>query len=519
MKIVTVSQMQQAEHDCAQFGISTSDLMEKAGKAIAEEVRITVGDLRNHNILVLVGPGNNGGDGLVAARYLFDWGTGRIKIYLCTGRPESDANFGEIKKRGIHFRDAAEDNNLSKLNEWLSEATVVLDSVFGTGKSRPLAGVFAQILGSVRDAKLHRPGLCMIAVDLPSGTDADTGFIDPHTPQFDQTITLGYPKIGIFNYPAMAKAGKITVVDIGIPTSVTTGISTELLTASQVVALLPRRPLVSHKGTYGKVLVLAGSINYSGAAYLACSAAMRVGAGLTTLAIGKSLLPILAAKLTEVTYQPLPESDGGPAPQESIGLIQSLLPQYNTFLIGCGIGQGKTMTDIVKKLILETGGLQPTVVVDADGVNILSGIISWEQRFKNDAVFTPHPAEMSRLVGKTTAEIQAHRMEFAREAAIRWHKTIVLKGAYTVIASADGRLRISPFANAGLSSAGTGDVLAGTIAGMLAQGLSLFDAASCGVYLHGLAGEMVKADMGDAGMLAQDLLPLLPKAIRQLKEG
>ena len=519
MKIVTVGQMQQAERESARFGITTAELMEQAGKAVAEEVRKAVGDLRKHNVLVLVGPGNNGGDGLVAAKYLFDWETGRVKVYLCGNRSASDINLEQIKKRGIHFREVTEDNNLNKFNEWLSEATLVLDAIFGTGKSRPLAGVLAQILGGVQEAKIHRPHLRLVAVDLPSGIDADSGAVDAYTPQFDRTITLGFPKVGLFNYPAMQRAGEMTVADIGIHPSLVEDIPLELLTESRIRPLLPKRSPFSHKGTYGRVMALTGSINYSGAAYLACSGAMRAGAGLTTLAMAKSLLPILAAKLSEVTYLPLPESGGGLAPLESANLIHSQLPQYNVLLIGCGIGQSQTTAEVVKMFLMEQRTPTPPVVLDADGLNILAGIPDWQLGFKIDAVFTPHPAEMSRLVRKPIEEIQANRLEITREAAAQWHKTVVLKGPYTVIAAPDGRIRVSPFVNAGLASAGTGDVLAGVIAGMLAQGLSLFDAASCGVYLHGLAAEMVKAELGDAGMLASDLLPVLPKAIRHLKEG
>jgi hydroxyethylthiazole kinase-like uncharacterized protein yjeF len=518
MKIVTVSQMQQAERGSSQFGISLDQLMQSAGKAVAEEVRRIIGDIHRKNILILVGPGNNGGDGLVAARYLYDWGTGRVKVYLCAGRPENDPNLEEVKKRGIHCREASNDLDFSKFNDWLAEADAVLDSMFGTGKRRPLTGHFAQILTGLNEAKRERPDLRVIALDLPSGLDADTGLVDPATPQADNTITLGFPKAGLFNLPGAEKAGKIAIVDIGIPHQLVDYINLELLDDKAVSRILPRRPPVSHKGTYGKIMALAGSINYTGAAYLACSGSVRVGAGLTTLAIARSLYPILAAKLSEVTYLPLTESGTGIASEEALMQLREQLPRYDVLLIGCGLGQDGPIKELVATLLTEPQIKIPPVVLDADGINILAGLPDWWKSFEDDAILTPHAGEMSRLTGRPIAEIQGDRAGTTQEAAAGWHKTLVLKGAYTIIASPDGRVRISPFANAGLASAGTGDVLAGAIAGMVSQGLSLFDAASCGVYLHGLAGEMVKNALGDAGMLASDLLPALPRAIRQLKE-
>jgi hydroxyethylthiazole kinase-like uncharacterized protein yjeF len=517
MKIVSVSQMQQAERECAKFGISLDMLMENAGKAFAVEARNILGDTKKQQILVLVGPGNNGGDGLVAARYFHDWGA-RVMVYLCGKRAENDPNLELVQKREMLCTEAANDANLSQLKMWLKEATAVVDAVFGTGKSRAISGVIAQVLNCAIEVKKQGASWPLIALDLPSGLNADTGEVDPSTPYADNTITLGFPKIGLFNLPGAEKAGKITTVDIGIPGQLTDYVKTELLTASLISSLIPERPPVSHKGTYGKVMAFTGSLNYIGAAYLACTGAIRVGAGLTTLAIAQSLQPILAAKLTEVTYLPLPESAPGILAQGSGELLRRQLTQYDILLMGCGIGQSQSAMNLVETLLLNPGMGLPAVVLDADGINILSQLSNWPKQFPGEAIFTPHAGEMARLLGKSVEEIQSDRIETSREAAVKWHKTVVLKGAYTVIAAADGRVRVSPFANAGLASAGTGDVLAGAVAGMAAQGLSLFDAATCGVYLHGLAGEMVKAEMGDAGMLASDLLPVLPRAIRQLKE-
>jgi ADP-dependent NAD(P)H-hydrate dehydratase / NAD(P)H-hydrate epimerase len=517
MKIVTVEQMQKAEQDCAIFGISVETLMENAGKAVAVETRRILGHIPGKSILVLVGPGNNGGDGLVAARHLQD--DSAVTVYLCGPRSENDANLEKVVKKGIPCLRASDDQNLNQLDGLLCAGPTVLDSIFGTGKSRALKGVYSGILNKLNEFKKTHPGMLVISVDLPSGLDADTGAIDPATPFCDHTVTLGFPKSGLFNLPGAERAGNITVVDIGIPAHLTDYVNPDFMTDTDIRNSLPLRPTVSHKGTFGKVLALTGSINYPGAAYLACTAATRVGAGLTTLAIAESLLPVLAAKLTEVTYLPLPDQRPGVPAMSSASLIRQQMPQYNVFLAGCGTGQGEPAAQLLKSLLLDPNFELPSTVLDADALNILARLPEWWKNFAQNAILTPHSGEMSRLLDKPIQEIQAHRADMASQAAVTWKKTVVLKGAYTVIASPDGRVAVSPFANPVLASAGTGDVLAGAIAGLRAQGLSPFDAAACGVYLHGKAAELLRTEIGDAGTVASDLLRALPRAIRQLKDN
>jgi len=515
MKILTVEQMQRAEKECARHGVPTSVLMENAGKAVAEEVRRILGGVERKQILVLVGPGNNGGDGLVSARYLHDWGAG-VNVYLLGQRPSDDPNLKMVLERGITCIDGSEEK-LVKLNEWLLSANAVIDAIFGTGKSRPLRGIFAHVLDTVSKAKAKRTNLVLIALDLPSGLDANTGAVDLACPFVDYTITLGFAKAGLYNLPGAERAGRITVVDIGIKAKFVEDVTTELIISNWVKSVLPGRPLIANKGTFGKVLVVAGSINYIGAAYLACSGAMRVGAGLVTLGTAVSLQPVLATKLTEVTYIPLSESRRGIISAEAAKLINRELGNYDVFLMGCGLGQSRSATGLVVATILRSEPNIP-VVLDADALNILAKVPQWWQRLAGDAILTPHPGEMAKLTGMSIDEVQSDRTGIAKKVAQKWGKIVVLKGAYTVIATPDGRVRVSPFANPGLASAGTGDVLAGAIAGLAAQGMPLFDAAACGVYLHGKAGEIVKNRLGDAGMIASDLLIELPAVIKKLRE-
>jgi NAD(P)H-hydrate epimerase len=515
MKIVTAEQMRQIDQECVRRGIAVSTLMENAGRAVAEEVAASLGEPRNGDVLCLAGGGNNGGDGLVAARCLHDRGY-KVGIYLGAPRPADDNNLRLARERGITCIEAAEDQSLKKLDELIAEAACIIDALLGTGKMRPLEGVFKQALEKATRAQQER-GVTIVAIDLPSGMDADTGDTDPACPRADITVTLGFPKLGLFNFPGAEKVGVLKIADIGIPEALAEYITTELITEQWAQAVLPKRPRNANKGSFGRVLVTAGSLNYIGAAYLACQGAQRTGAGLVTLATAASLQPILAAKLTEVTYLPLPESQPGFISVEAGDIITRQTGQYDVLLMGCGLGQAPATVELVSSLILEKE--LPLPVLDADAINILPKIPEWWQWLTDDAILTPHPGEMARLCGLSIDEIQNDRLGITRQFAAEWHQTIVLKGAYTVIATTDGRCRMSPFANPGLASAGTGDVLAGVIAGLVAQGLTPFDAAALGVYLHGRAGEMAKEKLGDAGMIASDLLPELPLAIKQLKDG
>jgi hydroxyethylthiazole kinase-like uncharacterized protein yjeF len=513
VKIVTAEQMRQIDRECVRLGTPVSLLMENAGRAVAEETRSYLGNIKKQHVLCLIGAGNNGGDGLVAARYLHEWGAA-TSVYLCSNRPTNDANLQLAREGGITCIDAAADKNLKKLDTLLAAATCVIDGLLGTGRMRPLEGIFQKTLEKVNAAqKTHH--FSIIAVDLPSGMDADTGAIDPACPAADVTVTLAFPKPGLFSFPGAARAGKVKIVDIGITASLADAITTELLTGDWAGNTLPARPINANKGTFGRAMVIAGSSNYTGAAYLACGGALRAGAGLVTLASTASVQSIVASRLAEVTYLALPETQRGIISVKAADILRREGSKYNVLLAGCGLGQNPTTAEFLSSLLLKKG--LPPLVLDADALNILAGIPDWRRKIPDNAVLTPHPGEMSRLTGLSVDEVQSARLAAAQKYAVEWRKTVVLKGAFTVIAAPDGRCRVSPFANPGLAAAGTGDVLAGIIAGLAAQGLDLFDAASLGVYLHGAAGEKIRNELGDTGMLASDLLPALPVVIKHLK--
>ena len=507
MKLVTAAQMRALEQAAVDAGGSLEALIEAAGLAVAQEAWMQLGQLEGRRIAVLVGPGNNGGDGLVAARRLADWGA-QVRCYALA--PRDDAQWTQTAEAGIPCGSVADDDaNLEALQALLNSAELIVDALLGAGRSRPIEGALAGILEALAAARSQRAGPRLIAVDLPTGVDPDSGLADPLTVAPDETVTFAYPKVGLYTQPGAGLAGDVQTVDIGIPKELAGDLTVELVERRDAKALLPERPARSHKGTFGRVLVVAGSAAYPGAAILAASAAYRAGAGLVTLATPASLIPALVSAMPEVTYLPL---DGA----GDLAAIEAALPPCDALLIGPGLGQADDSVALVRALLRSPSarGLRG-VVVDADGLNALAGS-DWSADLPANVVVTPHPGEMARLTSRDIAAVQGGRLAIAQESAAAWGATVVLKGANTVVASADGATRVSAIAHAALATAGTGDVLAGALAGLLAQGLPPLDAATLAVYLQGNAGERAARSMGSAGATAGDVLRELALAGRSL---
>ena len=517
MKIVTPEEMASLEQDSASHGISTNDLMENAGLAIAQEVRKHLNGIAGRRILILVGPGNNGGDGLVSARHLTRWGA-TVNLYLTTNRPVDDPNLTRALFEGAQTFNANEDNDLKTLKSALHSSQLVVDAVLGTGRSRPISGLLSEIMRLVSENArfpiVKRP--LYVAVDVPTGFDAATGNTDLITPPADTTLALGFPKVGHFEFPAASYLGVLKTLDIGIPSALAKDISLELIAPDWVRNRLPKRPKDGHKGTYGHALVIGGSTNYPGAPCLAAGAALRSGAGLVTLAAPNGIYPIVASNLTEAIHLPLPDNGLGCLHPQALPTIRQALADYSSLAIGCGMGRSKPAKKLLEQFLLSAGPPNQPLVIDADALNILSEIPDWWQRTHSNVILTPHPGEMSRLTGLPTFHIQSHRIETAREYAQKWRCVVVLKGAHTVIAHPEGINRIAPFANPLLSVGGSGDVLTGIMVGLLAQGMTTADAAVCGVYLHGAAAESLRPTHGDRGATAGDIIAVLPKTTNAL---
>ncbi|MBI2957605.1 MAG: NAD(P)H-hydrate dehydratase [Chloroflexi bacterium] len=519
MKIVTCEQARQIDRKAAEKGLTTAVLIENAGRAVASEIEKALGAVSGKNVLVLAGKGNNGSDGLVAARYLLDRGA-RPTVYL-SGHRESpdDVAYSALGQRGIPVANIEEDSRHAKLDDLLNAADIVIDAFVGTGMKGALDGSMKSALEKVSGARAKRPSMVLVGLDVPSGLDADGGVIDSSALFCDMTVTLAYPKIGLFQFPGASRVGKLVVADIGIPQELAAGINIELMTDAWASSVLPRRPLNANKGSFGRVLVVAGSINFIGAAYFACMGAYRVGAGLVALATPTSLQGPLAARLTEATYVPLPQSATGVVAEDAFATLKREVMASNVMLMGPGLGKSKAALEFMKSTLLNLQpASSPNLVLDADALDAVKEIPDWSKKLPRQMVVTPHPGELSRMIAVSVADIQKDRIGLARKLAREWDNTLVLKGAHTVVAAPDGRVMLSPFANPGLASGGTGDVLSGAISGLLAQGAGFFDSAALGVYLHGTAGELVRQELGDTGMIAEDLLPALPVGIKRLRE-
>ena len=552
VKIITVEKSRYLEEKTDEGGTSFAEMMERAGRGTARAIQRRIG-ARGKRVLILVGPGNNGGDGLVAAHYLWEMGS-RVTCYLWKRNVEDDANFRRAKDDRLPMVWAEDDGGFAALRGLLTGADAVVDALLGVGVDRPIGGTLKDLLDAVRQtideqcaprelaetvpSNSIAPAPLIVAVDCPTGLNCDTGALDPATVPADLTVTFAYPKLGLLRFPGAEAVGHIVVADIGIPPELADDVPLEMATAEGIQAWLPARPRSAHKGTFGRALIVAGSVNYVGAATLAGAGAKRVGTGLVTLALPMPIQPAVAARLAEATYLLLPH-DMGVIASGAVPVLRERYEDYDALLLGPGLTQEKETVAFVHTLLgLEAserkgrmgfvssgpsrpaeGPELPPLVVDADGLNALAKAGEWWKRLPPGTILTPHPGEMARLMGDevTTKEVQADRDGHARRMARRWNAVVVLKGAFTVIAEPGGRVSILPFANPALATAGSGDVLAGAIAGLRAQGMDPFEAAVSGAYLHGLAGELARADLGDMGVVAGDLPPRLPQALNSIR--
>ncbi len=528
MYIVTTPQMQAAERAAAAAGLSYRQMMENAGGCVAEAIQ-SVGAVAAGPVLVLVGPGNNGGDGLVVARHLVQSGFA-VTVYVWQRQVTADYNWALLDNTGVARIFWENDPDQAHLLRLLNEAAVIVDALLGTGVSRPIAGTLAQLLAHARAAVQSRraqtdgrltqparptgplPAPLVVAVDVPSGLNSDIGAVDPYTLPADLTVTLAAVKRGHVLLPGPNVVGRLVVGDIGLtPAHFPADVSLQMATPAKVAAMLPPRPASAHKGTFGTAVLAAGSINYPGAAILAGQSATRSGAGLVTMAVPQTIYPLVAAGLAEATYLPLPDSGGYFSPAAAVEL-RSKLGRADAVLVGPGLANTPAAAGFLLEL-LKPGAVLPPLVLDADALNILAAQPEWWALLPPYSILTPHPGEMARLTANSTAVVQANRLELAAQMAVRWQQVVLLKGAYTVIASPDGRVMVLPFANPAMAKAGSGDVLAGVITGLRAQGLEAFEAAVAGGYLHGLAGELARDHLGVVGVTAGDLAGLLPAAL------
>ncbi len=567
IKVVSVEQMRQIEAAADSAGISYAEMMDNAGSAIASRVLDLIAKLPDPaeaRVTLLIGPGKNGGDGLVAGRVIAENSGALVRFYLLARRDETDPLFKAVQDHGLFVANAEDDQRYRVLTNMVASAHILIDALFGIGLTLPLRDTAAKLLRAVHKAlevneesesaavrafslaqpMSQAPHPYILAVDCPSGLDCDSGEIDKNALNADETITMIAAKPGLFTFPGAAAVGNLSIASAGVPAS-TDGLkeaTSVVADPDSVRALLPPRPADAHKGSYGKALIIGGSINYTGAPGLSARAAYRSGAGLVSVGAPEPTIRALASHLFEATWLLFPH-DMGVLSSSAAPLIRKEAASYSAMLLGPGWGREDTTRDLLAKLLdpdaahpaarraigftssantseadqAEDNKLPP-LVIDADGLFLLAQLEDWWTRLPEGTILTPHPGEMATLAGMDIKDVQAQRWEIARAKAQEWKVILVLKGAHTLIAAPDGRITVLPFKTSALATAGTGDVLAGTIVGLRAQGLAPFDAAVAAGYLHGLAGELAAQQIGsERSVIAGDVVEALASAFRLLE--
>ena len=504
------------------FKIPGVVLMENAGRGAVDAIEEDLTGLRGRSALVVCGTGNNGGDGFVIARHLFNRGWDVVAALAGRGRDlrgDAKTNYTVLRSfiredPGVKKRlELIELRSLGPLRD-LRGSDVVIDALFGTGFKGEASGLPRQLIGWMNARECPK-----VAIDIPSGLDADTGGIAGVAVKADLTLTMGALKTGLITNGGRSHAGRIRVIDIGMPGSVLGqgAHPTFLLEDDDIRRALPVRPFNAHKHSVGKIFVLAGSRGLTGAAAMAALSAMKAGAGAVVLATASSVYPILAKKLTEVMVEPLDETEEGTISPEALPRIREHLAWADVAILGPGLSRNDRTRALVLKVL---GEARCGIVLDADGLGALAeDPRALSHRRRRDVILTPHTGELSRIIGRTAPEIERERIAIARKTAGDLSVTLVLKGAPTVTAGRGGTVYVNPTGNPGMATAGSGDVLAGVIAGLWAQGMGPDEAAYAGVYLHGLAGDLARDHYGERSLLALDIQAFLPAAFRQLGDA
>lgn len=502
MRLVTAQQMRELEQmTFSEYGFSSLLMMENAAQGFCDRLEREYGSVCRKKIAVFCGKGNNGGDGFAVARLLSVRGA-FVRIFIGFDphllKGDAKTNYETAERFGIKILDT---------EAFSDDCDVVIDALFGTGFHGEIAGEDAETV-----EKINASHAFVAAVDMPSGANADNGTVSEFCVCADMTVTFGMGKLGQCLYPAKQKTGQVFVSEISVPLQLRKAYPSGYFALdSAIFSRLPQREENTHKGNFGKCLIFAGSRGMCGAAVMASNAVLKSGAGMATLAIPEEVSSIAAAKLTEVMTLPLPME----YTKKSLSLLEEQMKTQDIFLMGCGLGRSTERQSLVRELLLRSK--LPTVI-DADGINALQGHIHILKQKRVPVVLTPHLVEFSRISGFSPEEIVADKVKLAKQFAVEYDVILVLKGADTVVACPDGRVFVNTLSNSGMATAGSGDVLAGMIAGLAAQGAELSDAACLGVFLHTLAGEIAREQYGEYGMTATDILSAVPLALKRATE-
>lgn len=512
VKIVSGEKMGELDRiSMTDYGIPGLVLMENAGLQVVNAIQ-DICPAQGKRIVILCGKGNNGGDGFVIGRHLKKLGY-RVYIYamddVSAYKGDAAVNYNILLQRGLSVFQVSEEDPAELLND-LTGDEIIVDALLGTGITREVKEPFATLI-----KEINKSAAGVISVDIPSGISSDTGKIMGVAVESDYTVTFALPKRGLLLYPGASNAGKLIIADIGIPPELTVSgkIKENLLTGRYVASLLPSRIPDGNKGTYGRSLILAGSPGMCGAAAMAGETALRGGAGLVYVGTALELRPVLDSMSKEVIVWGFAGDGEGNLSAQGVNEILEKASACNSIALGPGLKPGEDTLNLLKGVITH---FSVPVVIDAGGL----GAMSLEPRFlpRQGAplILTPHPGEMARLLGISPSEVQENRWEIASQYAIKWNVVLVLKGAHTVVASPEGEVFVNPTGNPVLSTAGTGDLLTGLITAFAAQGLSPLDAALCGVYLHGLAADLLVQEKGERGYIAGDITEYIPAAFQKV---
>jgi hydroxyethylthiazole kinase-like uncharacterized protein yjeF len=521
MKILSAAETREVDRlTTERFGIASLALMENAGRSVAEYIRARFPSFARRKILVLCGKGNNGGDGFVVARHLLEMGAKPVVYLLADAKDikgEAAANLNRWKQTGGECVEIKDSSVMDSVLFDFPSSALIVDALLGTGVRGPVEGILRRAIEAVNSRK---PGIPVVAVDIPSGLNADTGEIAGAAVRADYTVTFTAAKHGFFYGPAAEYLGQLAVRDIGSPPELIDEISRSRMRWSDAAEFaqfaIPRKA-EGHKGDYGHVLVIAGSVGKTGAAVLASSAALRAGAGLVTVATPEPALPIVAAHTPEVMTAPLPATLAGTVSERALegNAFASLLAGKRAIAIGPGLSTNAETQSFIRRVV--TARREVPVILDADGLNAFDGHAAELRQPDGLLAITPHPGEMARLLGCSVPQVQKARVEVARKAAADWNAHVILKGHHTIVAAPDGSIFVNSTGNPGMASGGTGDALTGMLGAMTAQ----FGTAdwhrvlAFGVYLHGLAGDVALEEKGGAPLLASDLIQSIPGAYRK----
>ena len=513
MKVATAEEMQELDRKAIEtYRIPGIVLMENAGRGAAEVIAKIFPDLHKKKIAIIAGKGNNGGDGFVIARYLLNNGI-PVRVYLLTDpkglRGDAETNFNVFHRMKGEVISVPSSKDYIKVKRDLERFDILVDGIFGTGLDAEVRGYYREVIDHLNT--LQKP---MVAIDIPSGLDADTGKPLGAAIRASLTITFGLPKIGHLIPPGINYVGEVKVIGIGIPKRLVEEekIPTYLLEKEEIQRWLsiPRNP-DTHKGDYGHLLVIAGSVGKTGAAAMACQAALRMGAGLVTLAIPKSLNAIMEAKLTEVMTEPLPETPKQTLSLRAFSTIVRLCENKRAVIIGPGLGTYKETQSLVLKLIK---AVDLPIILDADGITALTTQPKTLPVANRMLILTPHPGEMAKLVRSQVKEVLEDRIGLSRNFSQSQHVHLVLRGHPSLISTPKGEIFINPTGNPGMASAGAGDVLTGMIGGLVCQGFDILPSLQMAVYLHGLAGDEGAKEMGEKSLIASDIIEKIPTLLK-----